>query len=113
MPMLRDGVGLIQTVVLWPAGLLVLMVVIGLAIRACLQHFAADELAIRSPNGVQEGQFVSIGGIEQWVQIRGEDRNNPVLLFVHGGPGSSTLPMSSGWRDWEKHFTIVQWDQRG
>jgi len=111
--MLRDVAALIRVSVLWTAGLLLLFVVTGLTVRAYLQHLAAGELAIRSPNGVQQGLYVAIGGIEQWVQIRGEDRNNPVLLFVHGGPGSSTLPMSSGWRSWERHFTIVQWDQRG
>jgi len=57
--------------------------------------------------------YVPIGGIEQWIQIDGEDRDNPVLLFVHGGAGASTLPLSSGWRSWEKYFTVVQWDQRG
>ena len=57
--------------------------------------------------------YVKIGGIDQWIQIRGEDRGNPVILFVHGGPGVSTIPISSGWQPWEKYFTIVQWDQRG
>jgi pimeloyl-ACP methyl ester carboxylesterase len=89
------------------------VVAAGLGFRAYRQHIAAEALAIRSPNGVQEGGFVVIGSIKQWVQIRGEDRNNPVLLFVHGGPGGSTLPMSSGWQPWEKYFTVVQWDQRG
>lgn len=95
------------------AGLLIVVVAAGLGFRAYRQHLAAEALAIRSPNGVQEGGFVVIGSIQQWVQIRGEDRNNPVLLFVHGGPGSSTLPISSGWQPWEKYFTVVQWDQRG
>jgi pimeloyl-ACP methyl ester carboxylesterase len=89
------------------------VVAAGLGFRAYRQHLAAEILAIRSPNGVQEGGFVAIGGIKQWVQIRGEDRNNPVLLFVHGGPGGSTLPISSAWQPWEKYFTVVQWDQRG
>jgi pimeloyl-ACP methyl ester carboxylesterase len=104
---------LIRTSLLCAAGLLVVAAAAGLGFRAYRQHLAAEVLAIRSPNGVQEGGFVVIGGIKQWVQIRGEDRNNPVLLFVHGGPGGSTLPMSSGWRPWEKYFTVVQWDQRG
>jgi pimeloyl-ACP methyl ester carboxylesterase len=51
--------------------------------------------------------YVKIGGIDQWIQIRGEDRDNPVILFVHGGPGGSTIPISSGWQRWEKYFTIV------
>ena len=95
------------------AGVLVIVAAAGLGLRAYRQHLAAETLAIRSPDGVQEGAFVDIGGIKQWIQIRGEDRANPVLLFVHGGPGGSTLPISSGWRPWEKHFTVVQWDQRG
>jgi pimeloyl-ACP methyl ester carboxylesterase len=104
---------LIRASLLCTAGLLLVVVAAALSFRAYRQHLAAETLAIRSPNGVQEGGFVVIGGIKQWIQIRGEDRNNPVLLFVHGGPGSSTLPMSSGWQPWEKYFTVVQWDQRG
>lgn len=104
---------LIRASLLCTAGLLIVVVAAGLGFRAYRQYRAVEALAIRSPNGVQEGGFVVIGGIKQWVQIRGEDRDNPVLLFVHGGPGSSTLPISSGWQPWEKHFTVVQWDQRG
>jgi pimeloyl-ACP methyl ester carboxylesterase len=74
----------------------------------------AKEYAITSPNGIDEGQYVSISGIEQWVTIRGWDRDNPVLLFLHGGPGDVTNPWTFGiFAPWEKHFTVVQWDQRG
>jgi len=109
----RKIVRLVRASLLCAAGLLVAVAIAGLGFRAYRQHLAAEVLAIRSPNGVQEGGFVDIGGIKQWVQIRGEDRNNPVLLFVHGGPGSSSLAMSSGWQPWERYFTVVQWDQRG
>jgi pimeloyl-ACP methyl ester carboxylesterase len=85
----------------------------GLCFRAYRQYLSARVLAIQSPNGVQEGMYVKIGGIDQWIQIRGEDRSNPVILFVHGGPGGSTIPISSAWQPWEKYFTVVQWDQRG
>jgi pimeloyl-ACP methyl ester carboxylesterase len=57
--------------------------------------------------------FVRIGGIDQWVQFRGEDRNNPVLLILHGGPAASNIPFTFAFRAWEKYFTVVQWDQRG
>lgn len=109
----RKAARLIGVSLLGLAGVLVALTAAGLGFRAYRQHLAADTLAIRSPNGVQEGAFVDIGGLKQWIQIRGEDRDNPVLLFVHGGPGGSSWPMSSGWRPWEKHFTVVQWDQRG
>ena len=74
----------------------------------------AQRYAISSPKGIDESQYVTIGGIEQWVTIRGWDRDNPVLLFLHGGPGDVTNPWSFAiFAPWEKHFTVVQWDERG
>ena len=95
------------------AVLATLAIIAGLGYRAYRQQIGARVLAIQSPDGIQEGMYVRIGGIDQWIQIRGENRDNPVILFVHGGPGDSTIPISSGWQPWEKFFTVVQWDQRG
>jgi len=79
-----------------------------------LRRRNAAQYAISTPKGIDEGSYVTIGGIEQWVTIRGWDRDNPVLLFVHGGPGDVTNPWSFGLFDsWEKYFTVVQWDERG
>lgn len=84
------------------------------ALVSFIRHRNADQFAIHSPNGIDEAAYVPIGGIEQWITIRGQDRANPVLLFLHGGPGDVT----SCWgltlfAPWESHFTVVQWDQRG
>ena len=74
----------------------------------------ARDYAISTAKGVDEGGYAPIGGIEQWITIRGEDRSNPVLLFLHGGPGDVTNPWSFlFFAPWEKYFTVVQWDQRG
>ncbi|MEX2570984.1 MAG: alpha/beta hydrolase [Gemmatimonadota bacterium] len=63
---------------------------------------------------LDEERFVRIGGIEQWVTIRGSDCRNPVILFLHGGPGSPLSPYASAiYGAWEAGFTLVQWDQRG
>jgi pimeloyl-ACP methyl ester carboxylesterase len=70
-------------------------------------------LRLDCSKGLVEERFVRIGNIEQWISIRGEDRNNPVLLVIHGGPGSPYSIFSPHVRLWEKHFTVVQWDQRG
>jgi pimeloyl-ACP methyl ester carboxylesterase len=74
----------------------------------------ADKFAITSPKGIDEASYVQIGGIEQWVTIRGQDRANPALLFVHGGPGDVTSCWTFAmFAPWEEHFTVVQWDERG
>ena len=66
-----------------------------------------------SSSAIRESGYIKIGGIDQWVQIRGDSIANPVLLFLHGGPGGSAMVLGTGWREWEKDFTIVHWDQRG
>lgn len=79
----------------------------GRQIVAALDHIA-------TPNGIETSEQVRLGGIAQWISIRGADRNNPVLLFVHGGPGAPE--MGAAWafqRPWEDYFTVVNWDQRG
>ncbi len=93
---------------------LVLVVAIGaLSYRAWRQHENAASLAITSPNGIVERNFVRINGIDQYITIRGEDRRNPVLLVLAGGPGNTLVSLAQVFRPWEKYFTIVQWDQRG
>jgi pimeloyl-ACP methyl ester carboxylesterase len=72
-----------------------------------------QEMAINAPNGIDEAGYVRIGGIDQWVQVRGQDKSNPVLLWLNGGPGFSVIRATYFFRDWEKHFTVVMWDQRG
>lgn len=84
------------------------------AMLALVRKRNARNYAITAPNGVDEARYVEIGGIEQWITIRGEDRDNPVLLFLHGGPGDATNPWGYAvFRPWLKTFTVVQWDQRG
>ncbi|HEX8817803.1 MAG TPA: alpha/beta hydrolase [Terriglobales bacterium] len=74
----------------------------------------AADYAIATPNGIDQAQYLKIGGIEQWVTVRGENRDNPVVLVLHGGPGDCTNPWGyAGFRTWVKNYTIVQWDQRG
>jgi pimeloyl-ACP methyl ester carboxylesterase len=63
---------------------------------------------------VREDTFVAIGGVEQWVTIRGESCANPVILFLHGGPGNTLSPYADAiYGPWARDFTLVQWDQPG
>jgi pimeloyl-ACP methyl ester carboxylesterase len=82
--------------------------------RQYLQHEVSQVRAISSPDGIDSLEAVRIGGIDQWIEVRGQNLNNPILLFIHGGPGVAFIPMSSTFQDpWEKYFTVVEWDQRG
>jgi hypothetical protein len=49
------------------------------------ENAAAQALPVRAPERVKEEMFVRIGSIDQWITIKGDDRNNPVVLFLHGG----------------------------
>jgi pimeloyl-ACP methyl ester carboxylesterase len=89
-------------------------VALSLAYPALPQNPAEQTLTVRVAERVSEEMFVRIGGIDQWITIKGDDRNNPVVLFLHGGPGDALSPIADAWfGGWEKYFTIVQWDQRG
>lgn len=82
--------------------------------RAEAIRIIADMRRVVADNGIERLEKVRIGGIDQWISIRGSDRRNPVLLMLHGGPGWVAMPTS--WyfqRGWEEYFTVVQWDQRG
>lgn len=74
----------------------------------------ADIGKIVTPNGVQETFEATLGGARQVVNVRGSDRDNPILIFVHGGPGAVEMPFAWAFqRPWEDVFTVVQYDQRG
>jgi pimeloyl-ACP methyl ester carboxylesterase len=62
---------------------------------------------------VQQEGFVSAGGIEQWLSIRGASADNPAILFLHGGPGEAKSPFLDEFTPWERSFTVAVWDQRG
>lgn len=66
-----------------------------------------------SPPGISVEEKVNLGGWDQTVFIRGRNRANPILLFVHGGPGLPEMPFSHVNADLERDFTMVNWDQRG
>jgi pimeloyl-ACP methyl ester carboxylesterase len=104
---------MLATILAATAGVLAAPAIGGLAWRTARQRQTANALTIDSPNGIAEQRFVRIGGIDQWIQLRGEDRDNPVLLVLHGGPGWPNAVFTPLLPPWEQHFTLVQWDHRG
>jgi len=62
---------------------------------------------------IDEQGFARIGGIDQWIGMRGDSSANPAVLFLHGGPADVQSPYLDLFAPWEKRFTLVHWDQRG
>jgi proline iminopeptidase len=82
--------------------------------RVHLQNKIAKARKIEGPNTIDVMETITIGGIPQVVRIRGRSLDNPVLLYLHGGPGTPMIPFAHRFGDYlEKDFTVVQWDQRG
>jgi pimeloyl-ACP methyl ester carboxylesterase len=58
-------------------------------------------------------EVITVGGIKQFIQIKGKDNSKPILLFLHGGPGSSLLHKADQITGkLQQHFVVVHWDQR-
>jgi pimeloyl-ACP methyl ester carboxylesterase len=73
-----------------------------------------DEYGNVLENSISEKTFVNINGVKQGMFIRGKNVDNPVLLFVHGGPGMPEYFLTEKYKtDLEKHFTVCYWEQRG
>lgn len=66
------------------------------------------------PNSIASLERVELNGRDQWITIRGQDINSPVLLFLAGGPGGSQLAATrKKLAGLEEHFVVVNWDQPG
>lgn len=66
------------------------------------------------PGSIAEIDYRRLGGLDQWVMIRGERVANPALILLHGGPGFPEMrPFRHFNGPLEKSFTVVYWEQRG
>jgi pimeloyl-ACP methyl ester carboxylesterase len=67
----------------------------------------------QSDQHINSSEAIEIGGIKQWINIKGTNNKNPILLFLHGGPGNSVMGYAEKFtNELQKHFVVVQWDQR-
>ena len=87
-------------------GVIILLLLIVLFRPTWTQH-------IKGVNSINALEQVNINGSVHEIMIRGNDKDNPVILFVHGGPGTSEIPYADKYQDLlETKFTVVHYDQR-
>ena len=87
-----------------------------LALLACglvWKSLPARTMPVAGPEPIAELVPAEIGGTTQWLLIRGADRRAPILLWLHGGPGSAQMPIHGITAALERDFVVVHWDQRG
>jgi pimeloyl-ACP methyl ester carboxylesterase len=95
-----------------PVLIILFVLLVGLGVIAC--RFGPAPMNDPGPKGINELTQVELGGLRQWISIRGSDAGNPVLLFLHGGPGSANLAkLRIECPGLEDQFVAVSWDQRG
>lgn len=104
-----------KTRVVAVGGAVLLLLALGLFVaRPAWTPPIRDEHGDVRSGSVATLESVHIGGMEQWILVRGKDISNPVLLWLHGGPGAPQIPLARHFNGaLEDEFVVVHWDQRG
>lgn len=102
-----------KAMIIIPVALLAVILIFALTIViARLINSSKNE--IDTEKGIQESTYIDIDGMQQYIQIRGENTDNPVMIFIHGGPASPMGYVSAYYqKQLESELTIINYDQRG
>lgn len=102
--------------------ILLALILVGVIIATILGRgmFGAYTDPITTDDGTEiEGSIaelkkIELGGMDQYILMRGVNKSNPVLLWLHGGPGAAEVALAHHFnKGLEKEFVVVHWDQRG
>lgn len=93
-------------------GILCIFVLALLFHRLIMMNVIKRKIKIESATGIEEETIVEIGGIKQYLNIRGQNISNPVILVLHGSMPMTTI-IHSYQISWEQNYTVVNWDRRG
>jgi len=89
------------------------LVLAGLGVVFYLWFTPGRTPTIDESNSIASLERIRIGGVDQYILIRGNDSSLPVLLFLHGGPGMPAMYLAHAFQhELEKEFVVVQWDRR-
>lgn len=96
----------ISLFIILPLLLIALILFLGVSPRVRPINDSAESIAIL--------EVLQVNDMKQWISVRGRKRNNPILLWLHGGPGSPQMPFAHYFdKKLEEDFVVVHWDQRG
>ncbi|MBB4825905.1 pimeloyl-ACP methyl ester carboxylesterase [Sporosarcina luteola] len=63
---------------------------------------------------IRYGKWYLLNGVKQYVHVISNNLNNPILIYLHGGPGDAALPLVEHFNDeLSEKYTLVIWEQRG
>ncbi len=98
-------------------GSFVLVFLVTIVLYSLIPGFTSsikDQHGNKLPDSIASLEKITLGRQRQWILIRGVKTTNPVILFLHGGPGTSDMGLLRKYmRELEQHFVVVTWDQRG
>ena len=90
------------------------LVILALIVTFFLVRAIGKAIYTKTPDGgINQSMYIDVNGTKQWINIYGEDIDDPVLLYLHGGPGSATSDIDYAFtRKWADVYTVVTWNQR-
>ncbi len=101
-------------IIFWMVGIVIVLFLLILYLMRPHTPKIRDQEGKIPPDSITSLEKITISGYEQWISIRGDDVSNPILLFLHGGPGMPMMYLSHVFQHpLEKEFICVQWDRRG
>ncbi|MEG0692117.1 MAG: alpha/beta fold hydrolase [Oscillospiraceae bacterium] len=104
----------IITVILCAVILLATLLFILFVVSSASKSINKNKIQQVTSGGINEECYIKLGRIEQYIQIRGQSKSNPIIVFLHGGPGNPNSNLSYYFQPYlVSDYTFVDWDQRG
>lgn len=108
---------ILKTIIVAFSGVL-LMILLGLVIEFIVFRGTTPQIIDNEgrliPRSIASLEQISLGGVDQTILIRGADSTNPMILFLHGGPGMPAMFLAHSFQqNLERDFVVVHWDRRG